>query len=189
MASKYTKADKETLKIFKRVLSTHHEELTAVGVAFDILLGFAPENSEGEAVCAALKLHGYEANAITKIVGLKDRVLGQADAQIVLDGDLWTREEDPLSDEQKAAILDHEIYHIQVKRDHEGAVINDTHGRPKLKMRLHDRQIGWFDAVARRNGEHSVEVKQASLLAKEAGQIYFNFVTALEAPSPADPEA
>lgn len=51
--------------------------------------------------------------------------------------------------------------------------ILDDAGRPKLRLRHHDRSFGWFDEVAKRHGDESHEVRQAKQFADEAGQLYF----------------
>ena len=50
----------------------------------------------------------------------------------------------------------------------------DAQGRPKIKLRKHDFQVGWFHEIARRHGEHSVEVRQCRELVSEQGQTYLN---------------
>jgi hypothetical protein len=51
----------------------------------------------------------------------------------------------------------------------------DALDRPKLAMRKHDHQFGWFDEVAQRHGEASPEVRQARVLMEKSGQLYFDF--------------
>lgn len=48
-------------------------------------------------------------------------------------------------------------------------------GRPVLKIRLHDQQHGWFDEIARRHGDASIEVQQAKAFADSSGQTYFGW--------------
>ena len=43
----------------------------------------------------------------------------------------------------------------------DGAVLRDEAVRPRLRCLKHDWQFGWFDLIARRHGEHSLEVRQA----------------------------
>ena len=92
--------------------------------------------------------------AIVKINSLKDRVEGKADATILLDGYQWDHE---MSEDQRKAVLDHEVMHLMLERDGEGQIVADDIGRPKLKMRLHDFHFGGFHAIAERHGPHSVE--------------------------------
>lgn len=172
MASRYEKGSKETLAIVKELVKEFHVDLDTQGVKIDVIMAFAPENDAGEKVGCAVRLHGYQANALTKVVNLMNRVMGRGDAEIILDGDTW----DSLPEKHKRAVLDHQLHFLVVRRNHAGEVLVDTHGRPKLGMRKHDRQIGWFDAIAKRHGEDSVEVQQAKAIFDEAGQVYFGFL-------------
>ena len=55
------------------------------------------------------------------------------------------------------------------------AKVLDECARPKLKLKKHDRQFGWFDKIAERHGHASGEVRQALKLFTEARQLYFDF--------------
>ena len=115
-----------------------------------------------------------------KSVGLKDRAKGQGDAEIIID-EIWWQD---ASEQAREALIDHELYHLEVKTDKNNHPAKDDLDRPKLLMRKHDYQFGWFNAIASRHAEHSVEVYQATNLFDEAGQTYFKF--ALEKPVPAN---
>ncbi len=169
MPSKYEKCPKALHEQAYAIMAEHHKDLDIAKVSLDLIFAYAGENNAGEKLGPALKHGGYEAIAIVKIVPLLNRVMGRADAQILLDGDKWP----DLHEDQQAAVMDHELQHLVVAKDVEGAVITDSYGRPKLKMRLHDRQFGWFDAIAQRHREASQEVVQAAQLYQQAGQYYF----------------
>lgn len=160
----------------KAIMEKYHKDLHAVGVKIEYLFAFAPEPDDGEIRVPALKLHGYPCSGIVKIINLEGRVMGRQDAAIIVDGDRWG----DLPDEEQNALLDHEISHLQVSRKVSGEVILDHAGRPKLKMRLHDYQHGWFTHIAERHGANSMEVKQAVQFHEEVGAIYFEFVKDLE---------
>jgi hypothetical protein len=49
----------------------------------------------------------------------------------------------------------------------------DDLGRPKLRMRKHDINFGWFNQVAKRHGSASQERIQARMILDEAGQFYW----------------
>jgi hypothetical protein len=176
MPSRYTQANQDTYGRLNNIINLYYQEFGAVGVHIDLLMAFAPENEAGEKLGPALKLRGYGCNAIVKIIGLMDRVMGRGDAQIVLDGDRW----DKLSPEQRDAILDHEMQHLIIARNVDGETVIDTHGRPKLKMRLHDREFGFFDIIAERHGEASAEVEQCKGWMEDAGAVYFPFMKTLK---------
>ena len=117
----------------------------------------------------AVKLHGIPCYAVVKIIGATDRALGGKDARITIDKAKW--EEMPTA--ERRALLDHELEHLMAVRDDAGFMKLDAYERPKLRMRHHDRDYGWFDSIAERHGDHSIEVQQAHQLAAEGRTIYF----------------
>jgi hypothetical protein len=152
-----------------KIQAAHHVELKGVTVA--ALFVFDDESS-----LPVLKQQGYPAGAVVRITPLKDRALGMADATIVVDRCRWLA----LSPRQRDALIDHELTHLEVKTDEEQGAkdpvpVFDASGRPKLVMRRHDHQFGWFDEVAQRHGEASPEVRQARVLMESSGQLYFDF--------------
>ena len=160
----YTKADDEVLEIVREMRAAHHPELDEAEVTVDCY--FATE----------VKLHGYECAAKVKKNSYAERVQGKPDATIFLSEDMWK----DASDERRAALIDHELNHLEVQwagTDTAGKKVakTDDLGRPKLAMRMHDHQFGWFNAIAERHGDASYEVKQAKAFADENGQTYFGW--------------
>lgn len=139
------------------VMEKYHGPLHENGVKVDILLAKGPTDEDGENIGPAVKHHGRTCYAKVRIIGLKDRAAGRGDAEIILDGDHC----DTWSQEQAEAILDHELTHLELQTFEDGALKRDDLDRPKLRIRPHDREFGWFDSVARRHGQHAVEVQQA----------------------------
>lgn len=153
----------------EKIRGLHHEGLE--GVTISALFAFDSEES-----IHVLKHQGYDAGAVARITPLKDRALGVADAQIIVDRVGWLA----LSQRQRDALIDHELTHLVVKTDEEEGAkdpvpLFDVLGRPKLLMRKHDHQFGWFDEVAQRHGQASAEVRQARVLMESTGQLYFDF--------------
>jgi hypothetical protein len=150
----------------EKMRASHHEELEGVTIA--PLFVFDSEESS----LSVLKHGGYWAAATMRITPLKDRALGIADAQIVIDRACWAK----YSARQRNALVDHELTHLTRKIDKEtGEMVTDALDRPKLILRKHDHQFGWFDEVAQRHGEASIEVQQARRLVEISGQLYFDF--------------
>lgn len=138
-----------------------HGTITDNHVRVDYLFAFADvDETTGEITGDALKCHGVKALGITRKLGPKDRAKGLGDAEICLDGDWWAN----ASDEERAALLDHELHHIC------GTEKRDNLGRPVIKMRKHDWQFGWFNVIAARHGQHSQECQQAKSMMEVAGQ-------------------
>lgn len=149
----------------EKIQREHHDALE--GVIVTALFTFDSESSE-----PVLKHQGYPAGAVVRITPLKDRALGLSDATIVVDRAGWLT----LSQRQRNALIDHELTHLERKTDKEsGDPVCDVLDRPKLLMRRHDHQFGWFDEVAQRHGEASPEVRQARVLMESSGQLYFDF--------------
>jgi len=147
------------------MLREHHPSLVDAKVTFDLLFA-TPEYDEktGLPKSPPVKHGGYPAAATVKICSLKDRAKGCADVEIVIDGPEWRG----LSESRRHALIDHELTHLEFTGEYDDAY------RPKLKMRLHDHQFGWFDEVARRHGDASYEVRQFETF--RHSQSYFAFV-------------
>lgn len=156
----------------ERIRAAHHDELGEVTIS--CLFAFDDENS----LASVLEHQGYPAAAVVRITPLKDRALGIADATIVICRVTWVT----LGQPERDALIDHELTHLQRKTDKEtGDLVTDVLGRPKLVMRKHDRQFGWFDEVAARHGSASPEVRQARRLMETSGQLYFDFAPRAQA--------
>jgi hypothetical protein len=164
----YEKPPVEVREVCDRMLEKYHGPLKDAGVKVDLLFARTdPEKDEA----VALKLHGYRANAIVKVVAYKLRVQDHGDAEILIDGDEWFT----WKDEEKDAILDHELEHLELKLDKEGNVVRDDLDRPKLRLRLHDHEFGWFDSIARRHGKASFEVQQYERFQEAHQQLWMDF--------------
>jgi len=166
----FSLADTETEKLCADLLQKYHGDLDTTGATFDIV--FALRDPESTSDKPALAVRGQRVYGLSKIHSLKDRILGLKDAEIILDGDAWPS----MSAKVKSAVLDHQLQYFEVKRDKEGEFILDDLNRPVLAMRQPDRSFGWFDAVADRHRDHSLEAMQLRRLFTEAGQTYLPFV-------------
>lgn len=152
--------------LLAEVLELYHPDLVSAGVT--IYLAFA--NSEGNG--PPVKLHGYPKAAVVRINAYAKRVEGLTDATITVDGDEWPN----WSDEERAALMDHEAFHLEVVRDKKTSQYKtDNAGRPKLKMRLHDYEMGGFDLIARRHGKAAFEVQAARTFKDQRGQLYWDW--------------
>lgn len=159
----YTQCPVEIHDLAAEVRDQHHGDLDEAEVTIGLLFAWPNEREEH-----ALKHHGCPAAGLCKINALRDRVQGAPDATIVLDGKRW----ETLSETQRRALLDHELYHLEVRRDEDDQIVGDDHGRPKLRMRLHDREMGVFDAIVRRYGaEGSIDAAHVASVAEFHGQL------------------
>lgn len=153
----YQKADGAILAELSAVMRKYHGRLADAGVTVDVLMAYASRDENGDPIGHAIKHRGVVAKACIRIIGLKDRAAGRADAEMLIDGD----EVDTWSEEELWALLDHELTHLELLVDREGNIKRDDLERPRLKLRPHDREFGWFDDVARRHRAYSFESQQA----------------------------
>lgn len=162
----------EVDEIVAEMLKKYHGELHSVGVTVETLFSHATLNKNGDPNGPGLSLHGYAAYAVVRINGLKDRTKGRADAEILLDGDIWWT----LHDDVKRALIDHELEHIQLKVSKKRGLLRDDLDRPKLWIRKHDHQFGWFDAIVRRHGAASIELQQYEQFQEARSQKWLPFM-------------
>lgn len=176
--STYAKAPPEVRDMAEAILEEFisYKPLVEAKVKIDFLFAFADVGEDGEVKGHALNKHGIRALGITRKLGIKDRVMGRGDAEVCLDGDWW-KDETPA---RRRALLDHELHHLEVKTDEDGVVIRDDLKRPKLRLRKHDVEVGWFALVAGRHGSNSLEIEQAKLVMDSYGQLFWPCIDAVE---------
>lgn len=167
----FERCDKSVEALAKELLKKFdsHKPLVALDVKIDFVFAYADVDEKGRILNDALSKGGIKALGITRKIPLKDRALGRGDAEISLDGDWWKT----VGEEEQAALLDHELHHIAVKSDKNGNVQYDDLGRPKLNLRKHDVEIGWFKCIAERHGAASQERIQAKRIMDDQGQYYW----------------
>lgn len=168
----FEKAKDGVYALVSKILEKYHGELHKAGVTVDVLMASPTTNQKGEASGPPLKRNGYAVTAITKIVSLPDRVAGLSDAMLKIDAEQWKA----MSDKQRNALIDHELTHLIVKTDKNGATVTDDLDRPKLQMRKHDREIGWFDEVVRRHERESIEYQAFDAMAAAVSQMQLPFM-------------
>lgn len=161
----YSNAPEEVTDRIDRLIQKHHPELEAAEV--DVRALFA--NSENDS--PPVKLGGYECYAIVKIVGAKERVQGLGDALIIIDEERWKK----LNERRRDALIDHELMHLQVQKDSAGFVKKDDHERPRLKMKLHDWQLGGFAQVTKWYGADALEAQSIKVASDAFGQSFWVF--------------
>jgi hypothetical protein len=174
--TKFERCPPDIVRLIDRIAEEFHPELLEASVSIDALFHFPRLDEKGQPVKGTgLKLHGHAAYAVARVVTTKDRAKGCRDVEIVIDQHSW----ESLAEEEREAVLDHELMHFELIVDDEQQVQLDDIDHPRVRIRKHDRQFGWFDAIARRRGRYSIEVKQALELAEgEAGQLYLPGIVA-----------
>lgn len=166
----YQKADEEAQKMAVDILARYesHKPLVEAGVTFDLIFAYPTLNEQGEPTGDAIKKNGIKALGLCRIINLKDRTMGRSDVEILIDHPWW----EDATDDQREALLDHELHHASVKLKN-GVVQRDDLQRPLIKLRKHDVEVGWFDIIALRHGAASIERTQAKALADDVGQLYW----------------
>jgi len=146
---------------------TTHKMLLDARVKVDFIFAYADVDANGMKRRPAIVKGGVRALGYARRLGLKDRAMGRGDAEIVLDGDWW-QEADAA---HARALLDHELHHLEVVTDKHNRVQWDDLMRPRLRLRPHDFEFGWFVEIARRHGMASQECVQAKVMVDAAGQL------------------
>ena len=156
--------DPQVHQMIAAVMEEYQSEL----VEHEVKIGadwYVPPEGKPE---APLKLHGYPAAAVVKITPVRQRQRGIPDAIVTIDRAHWNG----LDDDERYALLDHEVQHVSLYRDKDDHVVADDAGRPRLRMRLHDVQYGAFLAMADRHGDNSFEVRQAKKIMEDHGFLF-----------------
>jgi hypothetical protein len=154
----YEKANSEIYDEVATVMRQYHGPLVDSAVHVDVIIARSEDTPP-------LVLRGIECAATVRITSTRERALGIGDAIITINGELMPT----WSTRQLHAVIDHELTHLELKLDKKtGQPKEDDQGRPVLKLRLHDREFGWFDSVATRWGSDSFEQAQARDLIESA---------------------
>jgi hypothetical protein len=141
--------------------------LKECGLTVELSWARAIEKKDGTK-SPAITHGGYPALGLASKFKLQDRIHGKPDVRVTIDADWW----DENDDQKRKALLFHELYHFEPKMDDTGLVAerDDAH-RPKVLLRKHCVQVGWFYAVARRFGGNSQECIQFKGIVDEGGQV------------------
>ncbi len=180
MGKTFVRAPENVMSRIRQLADDHHaDDMRIEGgekgappilVTVEAFLVFGPRDKNGFPTGPAIQVHGCQAAACIRASKLEERVAGRSDAIIHIDGDRvkhW-----PVA--TLMAVLDHELQHIELEKNTSGVPVLDDIGRPKIRMRPHDHDFGWFDCIAQRHGAAAVEVCQASVFASdELRQLYF----------------
>ena len=156
----YQLADIDTLDLVRRVMQRSHGPLFEAAVQVGVLMASNPDGP-------AVKHGGYAAFATIKIVGLKDRVTKQYDAEMLIDESEWNQ----FREGHRTALIDHELSHLTLvklsPKELRAARSEDSNapwwklddlGRPKLKTVPGDWNAGdGFKEVVQRHGDFAIE--------------------------------
>ncbi len=160
MGKVFVQAESDLHQATAELIELQFPDLHKVGLTLDILMA---SNEDGDAVSH----NGYKALAMVKITNLEGRARGLKDAVIIIDAEAF----EEMTLRQREALLHHELTHlIPVRDDKMGGFKFDDLSRPKLQIKKHDVQFGWFLATAEIYGKDSPEVFQAQRIFDQHGQ-------------------
>lgn len=171
----YTHAPAAVDVLVGKVMEKYHGPLHEEGVTVAVLMVGPTTDANGNSSGPPLKRNGFPCCAIIKATGTKQRAAGLADVILEIDEDRWKQ----FSEAQQAALVDHELCHLQVAKDKDGQIIRDDQDRPRLRTRPHDAEIGWFDEVVRRHSEAALEWMGFHSLSKRFEQLNLPFMRAV----------
>ena len=91
-----------------------------------------------------------------KKIGDPDRELMKQDFVIILEQKFW--QNPTVTDDQRRALLDHELCHGQLKHDENGEPVEDEKGRKIYRLRRHD--VEEFTEIMRRHGCYKRDLEE-----------------------------
>jgi hypothetical protein len=123
-----------------------------------------------------LKHHGYPAAAIISITSPEERVSGGTDLRLRIDAMAWRS----MSERRREALIAHELLHLQVATvpGQDTTPVTDDYGRPKVKLRLHDWEVGGFSLIVDWYGDDAIEKRIVNEINDRLGQMVLPFMDA-----------
>lgn len=147
-----------------------HKPLLDAKVNIEFLFAYGERHPETDALVSdAISKHGHRVLGYCRKTNAEERAAGRGDAVIMIDADWWEQADEAA----QRGLLDHELHHLDVCTDEEGKVLKDKGSRPRLKLRKHDYEMGFFKLIAERNGKSSPECTYAKLMMDHAGQAFW----------------
>lgn len=153
MKTIYEKAGQSIKDMVYSAMEQYHPELHQLEPEIAVLI-VRKLDEDGEAY-HALKCHGAEAAATIKVTSRRRRVLVDFDLEINIDGLTW----DSIPERSKLALLDHELTHVVISKDKQGAPRQDDLGHYVFKLRPDDYTINGHFAVVERHGQFALEAQ------------------------------
>lgn len=175
MPKVYDNGSPATYKLLKTVMDTYHPELVEVNVSIGIVMVTAARNEAGEPTGPAITKGGNPVAAQIRKTIAKQRLhmVEKRDALIEIDADQWA----VMEDDHRLALLDHELTHIEIRRDENLAPVITDDLRPALKLKPDDFALTGFFEVIKRHRRAALEYQSVkSVVFDQRGQGLFDFV-------------
>jgi hypothetical protein len=185
----FREAADEIVSLVAGVMRECHPELVAEGVTVDVLEAYTPPKEvkptrgkrrgpprDPKPPRPSLWKDGLPCLALAKINSHEVRVEGGKDCSIKIDIEEWKK----LPDGRRRALIDHELRHFMVVCDDDGNTKFDAQGRPKMRLRPHDHQVGVFLDVIDRHGWQATEALSLRDAVRRVKQLSFGWDEAAE---------
>lgn len=165
----------EVHDVVARVIAEQYPIIHRLSPALSIGVLFAVPSKEGQ---RALKHRGWPCLGIIKVVSERDRAAGEPDVLLMLDGERWPR----LTPRRREALIAHELEHLEFPKylrdaDDDGndrfIPMQDGLGRPRVKCRPHDFELGGFESIVERYGDDAPEKVVFEGIQERLGQLSF----------------
>jgi len=176
MPKTYSKPDSKELELLKLAIKNWHPDLEEAKAKIALVMVGPAVNDAGDVTAPAITGQGVAVAARVGLVSPKRRVYMEYDAEIEIDETVWA----DFDADKRLALLDHELEHVQVRRDRNNAIARDDDLRPKLRLGADDYMLTGFVAVAKRHGGNALEVISLRSLWDEYGQALFPFAQKLK---------
>lgn len=164
MTTTYEKADKSVVSVMSSMMKKFHPDLVKEDVTVDVLMAYNPDDYP-------VKRSGVPCAAVVRVMPLKQRVKGASDAEVCIDAGQWKE----LSPEQRDALCDHELEHLELRLK-DGAIVRDDIDRPKLKLKPHDWEVWGFRSIVNRHKAAALEASAAAqFIQGPDGQLVMQF--------------
>ena len=134
-------------QLLAELVEQHHEELTQARIALAWNTAWKPD------------VDGRVTLGKCKKASDLDRELASFDFVILLRRAFWL--DSRVSDQQRRALLDHELHHAAVKYDETGEPVQDERGRMVYRTRKHD--IEEFAPIVRRYGLWTADIERFAI--------------------------
>lgn len=173
MARTYIPAKRETIDFVHNVLTAEYPSIAQMQPSLQIGVLFAETDKPGK---PALTKGGLPITAQIRVVSEEGRAAGGPDVLLVIDSDRWTYQ----SNEERYSLIHHELHHLIPVNllpalDGGSCCEIDSLGRPKIKIRKHDFEIGGFNLIVERYGDSSAEWKAVKQVYTEYHQTLLPF--------------
>jgi len=163
MGTVYKPAGEDVYDIIHSMMTAHHTPLSDMGVTVRATMAYGPRDEDGNLKRPAITITGgHVCAAKVRICAPRLRAHEWPDMEVLLDGDSWP----DWSQEEREAIIDHELEHVTLKTDKDGVPLRDDLNRPKLRTIPDDFMVWGFFSIAARHQSSSMEAQAVRALVR-----------------------